>query len=151
MKEVMETILFMGKLENKAENDLTRIFVLVATIIIPLSTPVFFNENIFSTMKLFQKITFSLGWFLMVASLTLGLIFFVIVHNYFRSTRVTMEHLHQDVDSNNNMSDAEKYSSLAKEIKKITIESKIWPMRLQIICLFLGLFLFALNIVWSIF
>ncbi len=136
---------------NKAENDLSRIFILVATIIIPLSTPAFFNNAIFGNMELIQIISFSFGWFSILASLTLGLIYFVMVHGLLKSGKNILQQLHQDLETMKNAEAKTMYDYQTKEIKRLPKESRLWPLKLQIIFLFLGLFLFAFNIIWSIF
>ena len=136
---------------NKAENDLARIFILVATIIIPLSTPVFFNKVLFGNMELIQKFSFSLGWLSILASLIFGLIYFVLVHGLLRSGKKILQQLHQGLETMKNTDPSTMFNYQTKEIKRLPKESRLWPLRLQIIFIFLGLFLFAFNIIWSIF
>lgn len=151
MKSVSELTIDAFGHATKAENDLVRTFILVATILIPLTTPVFFNLDIFGIMELYQKTIFSLGWFFILVSLISGLIFVVVIHGFYSSTADTMQRLRKDLELKENKDNAKISAKMKEANEKMPVKSIIWPMRIQVICLFLGLFLLAISIILSIF
>ena len=70
---------------------------MVATIIIPLSTTVFFNKEILSELNKIPKIFLSIGWLFLIVSLVLGLVQFIMNYGFFKSSRKILEKLSTDI------------------------------------------------------
>lgn len=136
--------------ENRTLRDISKIFILVATIIIPLSSPIFINKEIFQSLNVTEIVILLTSWFSLIISLFLGLIQFVVDYNFLKSGRNKL----RKIDENLVVKKGEKseviYDYIKKELKELLPQSNVIPLITQIIFLFIGLTLFAAFIVISI-
>lgn len=133
--------------ENKNEEELSRIFILVSTIIIPLLTSVFFGNEIFEKIKIVPKLFLLSGWFFQIISLILGLCQFIANYGFFKSSRKILEELLLKIDSMTDKDSKIIYKTKSENLNKLPKHSNIWPLRFQIGFLFFGLLLFWISII----
>lgn len=133
--------------ENKNEEELSRIFILVSTIIIPLLTSVFFSNEIFEKIHIVPKLFLLSGWFFQIVSLVLGLCQFITNYGFFKSGRKILEGLLLKIDDIKDQDSKIIYETKSEDLNKLPKHSNIWPLKFQMGFLFSGLLLFCVSIV----
>lgn len=117
--------------ENKALEDLSKAFILVATIIIPLSSVLFINKDVFLNKEI-AKIFLLSSWILFFLSIFFGLLQLIIDYRFWGSGRKFLHKVYKKMIDK-------------KEISKLPTESKTWPLKAQIALVFMGLLLFIIS------
>lgn len=118
--------------ENKALEDLSKAFILIATIIIPLSSVLFINKDVFLNKEI-AKIFLSSSWIVFFLSIITGLLQLIIDYGFWGSGRKVLHKVYKRMIDK-------------KEISKLPSESRTWPIKAQIVLVFMGLLLFIISI-----
>lgn len=129
------------KSENKALEDLSRSFILIATIIIPLSATILINKELIQNIGIETKIILLASWGILFLSLLSGLWQIIIEYEFWRKGRKIIRGVYNE--SYKKIKNGKTIWYSRNKLDLLQSESNILPVRIQIILLYIGLALFV--------
>lgn len=136
---------------NEVFRELSRQLILVAAVVITLSSPIFGSKDTLADIGGTEKFILAGAWAFLTLSLLMGIIQFIIDYFYFRKWTEVKFAVAESIAEGEISTRKEIWDYAIAKQKNIPSESPTWPIWLQVVFLFVGLGLFLGLIITLLF